>query len=123
MAERARLSELGLTARAGRDPVLTGVTVDSRAVRPGMLFAALPGSKVHGAAYVETALRAGAAAVLTDAAGAALAAPVLTGSDAALVVAEDARAALAGAAALWFGAQPECMVAVTGTNGKSTTTF
>lgn len=119
MAEQARLSELGLTARAGRDAVVTGVTVDSRAVRPGMLFAALPGSKVHGAAYVETALQAGAAAILTDAEGAALAAGALAGSDAALVVAEDPRAALAGAAALWFGAQPETMVAVTGTNGKT----
>jgi UDP-N-acetylmuramoyl-L-alanyl-D-glutamate--2,6-diaminopimelate ligase len=119
MAERARLSELGLTARGGHDPILTGVTVDSRAVRPGMLFAALPGSKVHGASFIETALEAGAGAILTDAAGAALAASVVAGSDAALVVAEDARAALAGAAALWFGAQPECMVAVTGTNGKT----
>lgn len=119
MAERAKLSELGLTARAGRDPVLTGVAVDSRALRPGMLFAALPGSRLHGAAYIETALQAGAAAILTDAAGAALAADALAGSDAALVVAEDARAALAGAAALWFGAQPDTMVAVTGTNGKT----
>jgi UDP-N-acetylmuramoyl-L-alanyl-D-glutamate--2,6-diaminopimelate ligase len=40
-------------------------------------------------------------------------------ADAALVLAEDPRAAFAGAAALWFGAQPETMVAVTGTNGKT----
>lgn len=119
MADRAKLSELGLTARGGRDPVLSGVTVDSRAVKPGTLFAALPGSKVHGAAFVPAALAAGAAAILTDAEGAALAAEELSASDAALVVAEDPRAALAGAAALWFGAQPDCMVAVTGTNGKT----
>lgn len=119
MAAQARLSDLGLTARAGRDPVVTDVTVDSRAVRAGSLFAALPGVKLHGAAFVPQALAAGASAILTDATGAALAADALAGSDAALVVAEDPRAALAGAAALWFGAQPATMVAVTGTNGKT----
>lgn len=119
MGQRARLSHLGLTARGGRDVEVTGITADSRAVRPGTLFAALPGSKAHGAAYVPAALEAGAAAILTDAEGAALAAPALAGADVALVVAEDARAALAGAAALWSGAQPATMVAVTGTNGKT----
>ncbi|MES2542405.1 MAG: UDP-N-acetylmuramoyl-L-alanyl-D-glutamate--2,6-diaminopimelate ligase, partial [Pseudomonadota bacterium] len=120
MAPRAtRLSDLGLTARAGRDPALSGVTADSRAVRAGMLFAALPGTAVHGAQFIRTALEQGAAAVLTDATGARLAAEVLTDTDVALVVAEDPRAALACAAALWFGAQPEVMVAVTGTNGKT----
>ncbi len=61
----------------------------------------------------------GAAAILTDAEGARLAREELAASDAALVVAEDPRQALAHAAALWFGAQPETMVAVTGTNGKT----
>ena len=120
MAPRAiRLSDLGLTARAGRDPALSGVTADSRAVRAGMLFAALPGTAVHGAAYIGMALEQGAAAVLTDATGAKLAAEAMADTDVALVVAEDPRAALACAAALWFGAQPEVMVAVTGTNGKT----
>ncbi|MES2813279.1 MAG: UDP-N-acetylmuramoyl-L-alanyl-D-glutamate--2,6-diaminopimelate ligase [Pseudomonadota bacterium] len=120
MAPRAtRLSDLGLTARAGRDPALSGVTADSRAVRAGMLFAALPGTAVHGAQFIGTALEQGAAAVLTDATGARLAAEVLADTDVALVVAEDPRAALACAAALWFGAQPEVMIAVTGTNGKT----
>jgi UDP-N-acetylmuramoyl-L-alanyl-D-glutamate--2,6-diaminopimelate ligase len=120
MAARAiRLSDLGLTARAGRDPALSGVTADSRAVRAGMLFAALPGTAVHGARFVGAAVEQGAAAVLTDAEGARLAADVLADTDLALVVAEDPRAALACAAALWFGAQPEVMVAVTGTNGKT----
>ncbi|WP_420026512.1 UDP-N-acetylmuramoyl-L-alanyl-D-glutamate--2,6-diaminopimelate ligase [Fuscovulum ytuae] len=119
MAGVRKLSELGLTARAGADPMIAGVTVDSRAVKPGFLFAALPGARVHGAAFVEVALRSGAVAILTDAEGARLAGDVLAGSDVALVVAEDARAALSGAAALWFGAQPGVMVAVTGTNGKT----
>ncbi|TMV44994.1 UDP-N-acetylmuramoyl-L-alanyl-D-glutamate--2,6-diaminopimelate ligase, partial [Thioclava sp. BHET1] len=64
-------------------------------------------------------LSAGAAAILTDPAGAEIAAPALAGADVALIVVEEPRAAFAQAAALWFGAQPETMVAVTGTNGKS----
>jgi UDP-N-acetylmuramoyl-L-alanyl-D-glutamate--2,6-diaminopimelate ligase len=119
MSGGKRLSELGLAARGGRDPLLTGITVDSRAVKDGVLFAALPGARLHGAEFIGPALRMGAAAVLTDAEGARIAAEVLAGSDVALVVAEDARAALSGAAALWFGAQPAVMVAVTGTNGKT----
>lgn len=119
MAGAKRVSELGLAARGGRDPVLCGITVDSRAVKDGFLFAALPGARMHGAEFIGPALRMGAAAVLTDAEGARIAAEVLAGSDVALVVAEDARAALSGAAALWFGAQPAVMVAVTGTNGKT----
>ena len=113
------LGELGLTARGGADAFVTGLTVDSRAVRDGMLFAALPGAKVHGAEFIAKALAQGAAAVLTDPAGAVIAAEALVLSPVALVVVEDARAALAQAAALWFGAQPETMVAVTGTNGKT----
>ncbi|CAN1575481.1 MurE UDP-N-acetylmuramyl tripeptide synthase [Paracoccaceae bacterium] len=118
-ARAIRASDLGLTARAGRDPALSGLTADSRAVRAGMLFAALPGSAVHGASFIAAALDQGAAAVLTDAAGARLAAGLLADSEVALIVAEEPRAALACAAALWFGAQPETMVAVTGTNGKT----
>ena len=120
MRDGARtVNDLGLTARGGRDPVLTGITMDSRAVVPGVLFAAMPGSAAHGAAYIGAALGHGAAAILTDAVGAGLAADALRDSDAALIVAEDPRAALAAAAALWFGAQPSVMVAVTGTNGKT----
>ena len=116
------LAQLGLTARGGRDVALTGLAVDSRDLRPGYLFAALPGTKVHGATFVATALEMGATAILTDPEGAQIAAPVLATQDAALVVAEDPRATLSAAAALWFGAQPATMVAVTGTNGKTTTT-
>jgi len=113
------LTELGLTAKGGRQARLTGLATDSRAVREGMLFAALPGTQVHGARFVEAALAQGAAAILTDAAGARLAAGALFAHQAALVVAEDPRQTLAFTAALWFGAQPETMVAVTGTNGKT----
>lgn len=113
------LSELALTAQAGRDASVTGLAVDSRAVTAGVLFAALPGSVVHGAKFVPQALAKGAVAVLTDADGAEIAADALAGSDAALIIAEDPRQTLAMTAALWFGAQPDHIVAVTGTNGKT----
>ncbi|WP_121063881.1 UDP-N-acetylmuramoyl-L-alanyl-D-glutamate--2,6-diaminopimelate ligase [Chachezhania antarctica] len=119
MTQARLLSQLGLTARDGRDPDITGLSVDSRAVEPGHLFAALPGTQVHGATFVPMALDRGAAAILTDAAGADMAADALAGSDTAVVAAEDPRQVLAMTAALWFGAQPQTMVAVTGTNGKT----
>jgi UDP-N-acetylmuramoyl-L-alanyl-D-glutamate--2,6-diaminopimelate ligase len=114
-----RLSALGLTAQGGADPFITGLCVDSRNVRDGHLFAALPGVNMHGAEFIEFALRMGARAILTDKAGAELAAADLAASGAAVVVAQDPRQTLAYAAALWFGRQPEIAVAVTGTNGKT----
>ena len=113
------LGELGLTARGGREVRVTGLAVDSRQVKPGYLFAALPGTRVHGGEFIQYALRMGATAVLTDAEGARIAAAEIEASDAALVIAADPRQALSYTAALWFGAQPETMVAVTGTNGKT----
>ena len=113
------LADLGLTARGGANPQITGLAVDSREVRDGFLFAALPGSRVHGAEFIPYALRMGAAAVLTDADGARLAAETLSSGHAAVILSPDPRQTLAFTAALWFGAQPSTMVAVTGTNGKT----
>ena len=113
------LSQLALTSASGLNPVITGLAVDSRDVREGFLFAALPGSRMHGARFVPAALEQGAAAILTDPEGAALAQTALTGSDVALIVTDDPRQTLSYTAALWFGAQPKTMVAVTGTNGKT----
>ncbi|MEX1234138.1 MAG: UDP-N-acetylmuramoyl-L-alanyl-D-glutamate--2,6-diaminopimelate ligase [Roseovarius sp.] len=113
------LAQLGLAATGAAQARVTGLAIDSRKVEEGTLFAALPGTRVHGAEFIEYALRMGASAILTDAEGARIAKDALDGARAALVVTEDARAALSCAAALWFGAQPEVMVAVTGTNGKT----
>ncbi|WP_146587498.1 UDP-N-acetylmuramoyl-L-alanyl-D-glutamate--2,6-diaminopimelate ligase [Puniceibacterium confluentis] len=113
------LADLGLTARAGRETQVRGIAVDSRDVKPGYLFAALPGTRIHGATFIQYALSLGASAVLTDATGARIAGSELAASDAALVIAADPRQTLAYTAALWFGAQPDVMVAVTGTNGKT----
>lgn len=118
------LADLGLNARGGAEAQITGITVDSREVKPGFLFAALPGSQVHGGEFIQYALRMGASAILTDAKGARIAADVLDASHAALIVAQDPRQVLAFTSALWFGVQPRHMVAVTGTNGKtSVSTF
>lgn len=101
--------------------VLTGCTLDSRSVQPGDLYAALPGARAHGADFTQQAAEAGAAAVLTDPAGAGRAAaygiPVL--------VADDPRGVL-GETARWVFGEPgkELLVlGVTGTNGKTTTAF
>jgi UDP-N-acetylmuramoyl-L-alanyl-D-glutamate--2,6-diaminopimelate ligase len=93
------------------DPEITGVTADSRQVKPGYLFAALPGANTDGRRFVADALRAGAVAVLAGEAIPGLSAPV--------VRACDPRRAYALATAAFWGAQPETCVAVTGTNGKT----
>ncbi len=72
----ARLSDL-LRANLDVDPVISGVTADSRKVRRGYLFAALPGSKVDGRAFIPTALEAGASAILAGEAHPELPAPVV----------------------------------------------
>lgn len=118
-AKTKTLAELGLTARGGADARVTGLSVDSRDVEEGHLFAALPGTRTHGAEFITYALRMKAGAILTDREGASLAADEIAASGIPLVVAEDPRAALAFTAALWFENQPETMVAVTGTNGKT----
>ena len=118
------LNSLGLMAVGAENPVLSGIEVDSRKVGSATLFAAMPGSVVHGATFAEGALSRGAIAVLTDAEGAEIAGQAVRAAGAALVVSAQPREALARAAALWYGAQPKTMIAVTGTNGKtSVSTF
>jgi len=125
MSRPKSLSELGLTPIGGGGNVtVTGLSVDSREVRDGTLFAALPGVRVHGAEFGLYAVRQGAIAVLTDKDGATIlkdtCAEAGVSLDAvSLVIAEDPRQALAYAAALFFERQPETIVAVTGTNGKT----
>ncbi|PWE34065.1 UDP-N-acetylmuramoyl-L-alanyl-D-glutamate--2,6-diaminopimelate ligase [Maritimibacter sp. 55A14] len=115
--ETRTLRALGLGEGGTRR--VTGLSVDSRDVKPGHLFCAMPGTRVHGAEFISYALRMGAAAVLTDTEGAAIAAQDLARHDATLVIAEEPRLALARAAARWYDRQPEVAVAVTGTNGKT----
>lgn len=110
-------------------PRITGITLDSRAVLPGDLYAALPGAARHGGEFADQALRAGAAAILTDAAGAVLAAQAATasGSEAPIVVVvPDPRRAVGPLSAVIFGTRDGAaptLFGVTGTNGKTTTTY
>ncbi|MFB2550758.1 UDP-N-acetylmuramoyl-L-alanyl-D-glutamate--2,6-diaminopimelate ligase [Ensifer soli] len=97
-------------AGAAGEVAVTGLTADSRSVEPGMLFVAIPGNKADGARYVADALARGAAAIVA-ASGKAEGVPLLTVSA--------PRRFLALAAARFFGRQPETMVAVTGTAGKT----
>jgi len=103
---------------------LTGVTLDSRRVRPGDLYAALPGFTTHGARFVGMAEQAGAVAVLTDPAGAALVAGA-GGTALPLLVVEDPRARLGELSAWLYGRPGEHLVTtgITGTNGKTTTAY
>jgi UDP-N-acetylmuramoyl-L-alanyl-D-glutamate--2,6-diaminopimelate ligase len=116
-----------LTARIGADEgadiVVTGVTLDSRTVVPGDLYAALPGFNVHGARFVAEAVAAGAVAVLTDAEGLALATEQRTPVP--VVAVPDPRGVLGDVAAQVYGVPSEhlTMLGVTGTNGKTTTAY
>ena len=94
---------------------ITGITADSRAVRPGMVFAALPGARSDGRAFIADAVARGAAVILAPEGTAWPAeAPARP-----LVTSPDPRRALALMTAAFYGAQPECVVAITGTNGKT----
>ncbi|MDE0967978.1 MAG: UDP-N-acetylmuramoyl-L-alanyl-D-glutamate--2,6-diaminopimelate ligase [Octadecabacter sp.] len=122
--KKSSLAALGLHAQGGREATITGLSVDSRDIKVGTLFTALPGIKVHGGEFIKYALRMGATAILTDAQGAQIAANELAKSTAALIIAENPRSTLALTASLWFGAHPGTIIAVTGTNGKtSVSTF
>ena len=116
MPKHKSLSSLGLHTVNGNDPVINKIVFDSRQVEPGCLFAALKGSSVHGAEFGEAVLDAGAVAILTDKEGET----ILKGSKIdALVIKKDARRALAKAVSLLMEKQPETIVAITGTNGKT----
>jgi UDP-N-acetylmuramoyl-L-alanyl-D-glutamate--2,6-diaminopimelate ligase len=99
-------------AAAARDIPITGLSADSRKVEPGFVFAALPGVKADGLQFAAAALAGGAVAVLTESSS-----PVPEGLVAVRV--PNARAALSRAAALFYPRQPDTVVAVTGTNGKT----
>jgi len=96
---------------------LRGVTADSRAVREGYLFAALPGLKMDGRAFIRDAVTRGAAAVLAPE-GTAWPADVPLRP---LWLDAQPRLRLAQCAASLAGAAPDVVVAVTGTNGKTST--
>ena len=102
---------------------VSGITQRAQHVRAGDLFAALPGANAHGADFAQAALTAGAAAVLTDATGAAR--PVLQNASVPVLVLPDPRMVLGALAARIYGCPSErlSVIGVTGTSGKTTTTY
>jgi len=112
--------QLGVTAPASGAEV-TGITHDSRAVRPGDLYAALPGARLHGADFVTQAAGLGAVAVLTDPTGAERAAA--TGLP--VLVVDDPRGLMGELAATIYGhpGRDLLQIGITGTSGKTTTAY
>jgi UDP-N-acetylmuramoyl-L-alanyl-D-glutamate--2,6-diaminopimelate ligase len=116
------VQEFGLDHRGAVDGVeLTGVTVRTAEVRPGDLFAGLPGHHAHGASFAAEAAAAGAVAVLTDAEGARHAAD----SGLPIVVVDDARGALGDISAWVYrtGDNQSMLFGTTWTNGKTSTSY
>ncbi len=96
----------------GEAALVAGLAVDSRIVKPGDLFFALAGQKTDGARYIDSAIAAGAVAVVGDhRPEARLSVP--------FVAVPNARRALALAAAKFYPRQPATIAAVTGTSGKT----
>ncbi|GAA5150151.1 UDP-N-acetylmuramoyl-L-alanyl-D-glutamate--2,6-diaminopimelate ligase [Microbacterium pseudoresistens] len=113
-------ARLGVAPPARAGITYTGLTMATDAVRAGDLFIAAPGARTHGARFAEKARAAGATAVLTDAAGAAL-----LPDDLPALIVDDVRAA-AGPAAAHLYRDPAASlttVGITGTQGKTTTAF
>ncbi len=116
-----RLAAVGSSLTPNELGSVRGVTLDSRSVCPGDLYVALPGAKVHGAAFCEQAVAAGAVAVLTDPDGRSRAAA----SGVPVFVLADPRARL-GEIACWVYGDPSSrlrLIGVTGTSGKTTTSY
>ena len=111
-----RLAELvaPLAAPKGAEDLdISGLAADSRQVQPGFLFAVINGLNQDGRRFAPQAVAAGAAAILAETGSGAMLAPV--------VEADDVRLALSRISARFYPRQPEVAVAVTGTNGKSST--
>jgi len=109
-----------LFSEASRDPMIRELTLDSRNVRPGDLFLAVPGSKVDGRAHIADALKLGAAAVAYEVEGAT----VLPLTDVPLIPVKGLIAQLSSIAGRFYGEPSRSvnMVGVTGTNGKTSIT-
>ena len=112
------LSGLAVGALPIADPEIAGLSADSRTIRPGFLFVALPGTRIHGRIFAADAVSRGAVAILTDNAD-ALGLPPERREQLAILVDANPHRQLALLAARFYGRQPSTVVAVTGTNGKT----
>jgi UDP-N-acetylmuramoyl-L-alanyl-D-glutamate--2,6-diaminopimelate ligase len=112
------LIALVAASRGADDPEILGLTADSRAVQPGFLFAALPGSRRDGRSFAADAVTRGAVAILTDKVDALALRPEQR-DRIAIVADENPQRRLALLAARFHSRQPRTIGAVTGTNGKT----
>lgn len=122
------IEELGYQAhiKVSGSSLITGLSMDSREVQQGDLYVALPGARAHGAEFAQVTVDAGASAILTDSNGAELMGDLPEGVG--LIVCEDLRAVVGPISARIYNSQPAnsddfSLFAVTGTNGKTTTTY
>ncbi len=117
MAETAQNLRLVPPPKRTRDIIVAGLTMDSRLVRPGFLFAAMPGEKSDGHDYIDQAIENGAVAIL------ALPGTNLPASAGGIELIEDPnpRRRFARMASKFYGRQPENTAMITGTNGKTST--
>ena len=101
----------------GEDRTISGVTADSREVKAGYLFVAIPGTKLNGQHFIPDAIARGAVAVLVD----SETPTSIVSSDITLISAPSVRHALAIIASRFYPRQPQTIAAVTGTSGKTST--
>ncbi len=104
---------LGDLVSGGGEALVTGFAIDHRKVAPGTIFGAFPGARVNGEDFIPAAIAAGAIAIVTR--------PGVTVAGAFHITADPARAAFARLAARFYAPFPQMVVAVTGTNGKTST--
>lgn len=122
MKLKTLLHDLNLASEWPQNPEITGIAYDSRRVKAGDMYVCLPGVKTHGHSFIPQALEQGAAAVIYEAAWLESQFPVAT--DCPFIPVADTAVALAVLAATFYDypARQLTMIAVTGTNGKTTTT-
>ena len=101
------------------DMPVAGLCVDSRLTEPGFVFFAIKGEAMDGAEFAQFAVRMGAGAVVCTRAGAVTARAAIGDFPIPFLIADEPRLALAHSAAAFFDNQPRTVVAVTGTNGKT----
>ncbi|MDO8394762.1 MAG: UDP-N-acetylmuramoyl-L-alanyl-D-glutamate--2,6-diaminopimelate ligase [Dietzia sp.] len=121
LADAVRAGLLG--DRAAAHTELTGATIRAQDALPGTLFAALPGTRIHGASFCATAVEAGASAVLTDAEGLELMGPA---ADRVPVLVHPRPRSVLGEVAAAIVGDPSAeldVVGITGTSGKTTTSY
>lgn len=108
------LNYLNISYNLKEDIVVSGITLDSRAVQPGDIFVALPGKHVNGSDFVQQAEQKGAVAIFSA---------QMVPASVPVIMAHDLRPIIARAAQILYPSESVLKVAVTGTNGKTSTVF